>query len=503
MSGKRPVTSRLLRALTVVLGSVVILYLAGAAFLSTSWFHGYLLRRVTANLEALTGARVEIKRLDIRPLIFQAALSGLVLHGKEPPAEPPLFSAASVVLGLDPVSLLRRKLLLRRLDLDSAQASIHTYSDGSTNIPGPERSFVDALLDMSIGTLIVTRTNFSWDDQRVPVELSARNVAVSLSYSLDSYSGSFAASALELKSGSWPLPPLTVSTRLKFSRHSFEASEVAWRLAESRGAGLSGHGSLKLTGLPKPDAEFSLQASGDLAQAAQILRIRELKRGSFALQGQGTYRNGELAGGGRVQAREVVVHSAVFEADHIGFTTDYTLEGRHVALNKVSVSLLGGTVQGRVNVALEGSTPKFSARVELRGLDLESSLRAASEGQALLAPIPLAGSVGGAVDASWRGNFRGFESRFDLTLDPVEAPTGTQPVKGFAKGTVKTAPEVSIDLEEADFHTPHSSLNVKGSVGTQQSKLAVQLETSDFEEWKPLAESLLGRSDDLVLQSTA
>src|SRR5207248_10079003 len=56
--------------------------------------------------------------------------SGLVLHGTELPHESPFFEGQTIVLALNPVSIVRQKLLLRRLDLTHAQVHIYSRPDG-------------------------------------------------------------------------------------------------------------------------------------------------------------------------------------------------------------------------------------------------------------------------------------------------------------------------------------------------------------------------------------
>ena len=502
MAAKLSTTSKVLRVLAGALGLGVVLYAVAAAVLSTQWFHRYLVQRVTVGLADLTGTRVEIRGLEVRPLIFQATLRGLVLHGKESPLEPPLFQAETIVLGLEPRSITRRKLLLRRLDVIDAQANIRTYPDGSTNIPGPESSLLDDLVNWSIGTLTVSRSSFSWDNQHASAEISARNVAVLLRYGLGGrYSGTLAASETKVNSGAWLLPPVTFATRLQFSRRDLELSDFNGRLTAS--SGFSGRGWLKLSNLPNLDAEFSFQGGGDVLRMAQILKIPELRGGSFTGECQGTYRDGQARGQGRLQAREVAIASPVFISDRIGFATDYSLDGHHVALTRLAASLLEGSAQGRADVTLDDSSPRFAAKLQVRGIDLARGLRAVSERQTETLPFPVASRVEGSLDASWRGNFRNPQARFDLTFTPIEDRPSARPVGGFVKGSATMSPAASLDLEGAELHTPHSSLSLKGSVRAQQSNLAVTFTTSDSEEWKPLAGSVLGGSGELVLESTA
>lgn len=501
MAPKRSIASKLLRGLAVVLGSIVILYLVAVAILSTQWFRRYLIQRATVDLGNLTGARVEIGAIEVRPLIFQASLRGLVLHGKESPIEPPLFRAETIVLGLDPRSIAQRQLRLRRLQVINAQVNLHTYPDGSTNVPGPRTSLFDDLLDLSIGTLTVVQTSFSWDNQSTPVEVRARNVGLILRHIRGGlYSGTLASSETKVGSGAWTLPPVSFATRLQFSRRTLEFSDWSGRLAAP--AGLSARGWLKLNNLPILDAEFSFQGGGDVVRLAQMLKIPELRAGSFSGECQGTYSDGQARAEGRFRARDVAVRSPAFTSDHIGFATDYALDGRHVTLTKLVASLLDGTVQGRTDVTLEGSSPRFAAKLQVHGLDLERSLDSIPEAHLAL-PFSLASRVDGSLDAAWRGNFRDPESHFDLTLTPIEGPPGAWPVGGFAKGSSAMLPAPSLELEEAELHTPHSSLSLKGSARAQQLNLAVKFSTSDLGEWKPLTGAVLSGSEDLVLESTA
>src|SRR5438094_3679619 len=133
--------SRPMRAAVYLLGTGAVFYAAAVAVMSTAWFHHFLVRRVASTLTSLTGARVEIGRLDIRPAIFELTLRGLVLHGTEPASEPPLLTARTVVAAFNPVSAVERKLLLRRLDLEGAEVHIHNYPDGTSIVPETQMEY--------------------------------------------------------------------------------------------------------------------------------------------------------------------------------------------------------------------------------------------------------------------------------------------------------------------------------------------------------------------------
>lgn len=494
--------SKPVRLLMYAFGVVLVLYLVTVALMSTRWFHRYLLGRVTATLERATGARVEIQRLTMQPAAFQATLEGLVLHGKESPLDPPLFNARTVVLGINPASAFQRRLLLRRLDIENAELHLRTYPDGSTNIPGPESHLIDDILNLSIGTLTVARTSVVWNDQHTSLDLSASDVAVLLRYGPAAfYQGHVAASLTRFDTGKYSLPPVTFATGLEFSHQEFLLTDLVWRIVPSAGLGLvSGQGSLSLHKLPKPDVEFALEAKGDVLRAAQILRFPELRGGGFEWSGQGSYRNQELEARGRFAAREVAVRATTYSSDHIDVAADYTVNRRRVVLSRLTASLLGGAVRGGGEVTLE-SSPRVALGVELRDVDLERSLRILAAGRPIPAPLPMAGRVAGKLGASWRGNLTDLKSRFDLTFAPAEGSPGSRQVSGFARGGVTTAGGVPVvELEAAEFHTPHSSLAVKGLLAVRDSNLTIGLTTSDFEEWRPLAESMFGVPHNLPVE---
>jgi len=500
--------SRPTRATLYLLAGGVILYVAAVAVMSTAWFHRFLLGRVTSSLESLTGARVEIGRLDIHPAIFQLTLRGLVLHGTEPASEAPLVTARTVVAAVNPVSVVERKLLLRRLDLEGAEVHIHTYPDGSTNVPGPQQEFLNDVLNLSIGNLTISRSGLFWDDQHVPLEMKASDVAVLLRYDPQRrYSGAVALSETKFETKGWSLPPISFASRLEFSRYQLRLPAFDFRLSGPGGpkGGVSGHGSLNLRRLPAPEAEASLQAKGEIPLLARALRIPDLEGGNFNWEGQFSYHNSKFEGRGRVQAYRASVRSPSFQPGLIDVSADYSFDRRRIVLPKLTVSLLGGTAQSRAEVLLEGLAPKFALHTQLRELDLAKSLQSVSSGQAVLALLPVAASLDGVVDAAWRGKLSDFTSKFDLTFGPTKDPPGSYPLSGFARGTATIAPAPSISLEDAEFHLPHSSLKAQGTLAEAQSNLNVQFATSDFEEDRSPIETMLEASQPLpvLLRSSA
>src|SRR5262249_6249663 len=120
----------------LVLGGVVGL----AIYLNSDSFREVVRSRVVAELERMTGGKVEIQSFtwNLSQLHFEAR--GLTIHGLEAPGEEPYVRAQRVSLRLKIISLISRQVALRELEIDHLALHLIVYPDGSTNQPRPGRS---------------------------------------------------------------------------------------------------------------------------------------------------------------------------------------------------------------------------------------------------------------------------------------------------------------------------------------------------------------------------
>src|SRR5579862_592649 len=116
---------------------VVLASIAGVLVVRSDRFHQYIQRRIVQEVERATGGRVELAGYSLDWHNLTAQVQGLVLHGKESPAEPPLLRVGSATLGLRIISVLEKKIDLASLRIERPQAYFVVYPDGSTNFPGP------------------------------------------------------------------------------------------------------------------------------------------------------------------------------------------------------------------------------------------------------------------------------------------------------------------------------------------------------------------------------
>ncbi|MBZ5563548.1 MAG: translocation/assembly module TamB [Acidobacteriia bacterium] len=503
---------RFRKAVYAFVGLVLLLSVA-YGILSSAWFSRFLERRVIASLENFTGGRVEIGEFRFRPIDLHLLLRHVVIHGTEPAGAPPLFSARIMVAQLSPALLLRHQLRLRRLDWNQAEIHIRTQPDGSTNLPGPiarletHEAFA-ALVDLSIGTLTLSQTNFFWNDELLPLNVNARELAVLLRSTRGGhYLGSLTSSNLTVQSPHLASPHITLATRFDLSRGDLTVNWLEWQTE-----GLKGTGTCDLHWVPKLEAPFSFQADADLATLARHLKVPGLQSGRLHAEGHGIYRANDWSAQGQIQARDVTLRTRAVNASRVKASLDYAVNRERADFSNLMVAVWQGTVRGGGEILFAGPALQFRFRTELRDFDLATLLREATSPGTPLASLRPASRVSGRAETTWTGNLEDFQSKFQLQFAPPRgALPGSLPVSGDVRGTAREAEALILDVEQADLQTPKSSLSVRGEIGlgttgnASSSQLSVKAQTSDLGEWQPLFQAFSSSAQPipLALKSTA
>lgn len=489
-----------MRALAYLFGATLLLYLSAVAVLTTSWFQHILLERTRAEFSRITGARVEIGEMLIEPWVFQATFRSLVLHGSETGGELPLLAARALVIRISPSAALHRQLRLRRVDLEEAKIHLYTRADGSTNLPGPGTgakgiAALDDIVDLAVRRLLVARSDVYWDDRRMPLDLSARDVAVVLSFQGGRYTGAISASALNFSNPELQLPPVTLSTQLSLAKNALHLESLVWR-----STAMTGSGTLALHWQPDLASQFTFWLDGQAGPVARILRRKEVQEGRLSVNGAGTYGAGAIDVHGHFEGHRLVMRVPQFRPLPAELVADYSIKRQQLELIRVDASMLGGEARGRLQASLAARTPSLVAEFDLHHFDLTSVLNVVPGGPTVSSDFPVASSIGGRVQISGNGGLQKLQARFDLTLEAVLR--GREPLSGFVRGATTLGLPLSVTIDEAALQGPHSAVKLSGRLG-EESSLSVHLQTTDFQEWRRAAESFAEARLPVRLDSTA
>lgn len=476
--------------------------LAAYLVMSTAWFRRKVEDRVIAEVEQVTGGRVEVRRFTFSPFIFQVTMHGFVLRGTENFPAPPLFSADAVVLGINPAALYRHEANLRYIEWENAAVHLQTSADGSSNIPGPRipedsGTKLHNVLDLSIRRITFLHTDIFLNDKKLPLDLQARNVSFQVAGNLlHHFKGNLSSGQLTAEGAGWTLPSSTLAAQFHFTRTDFTLDSLTWR-----SPGFDGKGSLKVQTLPFLKANVSYSASGNYPQLAHALRIKDAGAGRFTLEGDAAYGKNGWTVQGLVQGRQMTLPTVSAHLERVDFSANYSGAGHILNISNLKCSALGGSALGTGKISFEKPVPQFSVHAQIRGIDLDEALRTSPGLHTISTHMPPEANIQGTVNATWEGRLENFKSSFDLTFNPKSggAP-GSVPVSGLARGEATLNRQLRIDFQEAKFQTPHSSVTAEGILGETDSDLAVQLTTSDYEEWRRVAEFLVQAKEPIPLE---
>ena len=487
--------------LIYALGVLLVLCAVVIGLASTGWFRHILRHRIEASLSQITGGKVEIAGLGFRPLDLRVSARLLVIHGLEKDARQPLFSAQDVVVNVSPDTLTQFRLVLRTLEWQQADLHVMTYPDGSTNLPGtsvsPEHGqSLAALLDMGIERMTLSHTTLHWNNQRIPIQVAAHNVALQLHVSEDHhYLGTIASSDAVFNWKSTTSPPLTFATTFKLSSDQVQVSALSWQIKNLRG-----HLAGAFHWIPQLAGNFEFRTNGGLQEFARALKITSLESGYLYLDGKGTYGEKGFSLKGRMQARELMLKVPRFKPGVLSIAADYEFARSQLRLTNFTFAGLNARAEGDATVSLGHAAPRITLRSRFTNLSLSALMQAVPASSATIGIIHPRAVISGVVNASWQKPSR-LQGQFDLQLRPPagSAPTGL-PLSGHAQGSFDLGREVLLTLKEAQISTPHSTMGAQGTFGTTRSSLAIKFVTSDFEEWRPVAKALIETRNPLPIK---
>ncbi|MGH9431588.1 MAG: translocation/assembly module TamB domain-containing protein [Terriglobia bacterium] len=482
---------RIVAALFVLL---LVSYLAVVTLLSTAWSHRLMAKYVATRIEQVTGAKVEIAWLDVHPAVFRMILHGLVLHGTESPGQKPLLTAETVDVTLNPVLLLTRRLYIGNLDVTGLTIHLDTAWDGSTNLPGPTlaanlqgSNLLSDLLNLRVRNFSLSRSTLYWNNQRVPLDLAAKDLALLLRFGrAHAYAGSFSSSSLRCRVYGHILPSLTIATRIKLSAHEVDLHDVVWRAGGGKGRGTV---TVQLT--DPLSVQFALAGGVDLAPFARALDLSSLRRGEARFSAQGTYARGLLYGSGHVAGRNLLAEFGDFKPGAADVSADFRLDPGHLALSRITARILNGEARGKATAELRMTAPRVRFQGAVQGIDLASFIQAIPGGGTALNLLDLDSGLSGDVGFSYNQSPGEFRANFDVKGTPQFARPGVfMPVSGAASGSVKIGKEFEFQIASALVNTPHSSLKAQGLLANMASNLQFQYQTTDFEESRKFVQYL-------------
>jgi len=488
--------------------SLLVVVVAAALYLTSDSFQDTVRKKLVAELERITGARVQIKEFRWNLSKLEVEATDVTLHGLEAPGETPYAHADRLYARAKILSFFGREIGLRAVRIERPVIHIIVFPDGSTNQPVPKvkresgKSPVERLFELQVNSAQLVDGMLLFNDRRIPFDFSGNDVRAGMSYALlaQRYTGSIKVG--EMQARYMDFLPLRSSAEVEFSlaRESAELKVLRWASARSR---VEASGSMTNFNDPKIDVQY--QVVLDLGELGAVARTPQLRAGRFLAQGRGSYTVAEFSTAGRMVAQGVTWAQPGMEVPALNATADFSATRDRISLSGLTASLYGGRFTGEAQVlhwseaaektgektkATAGQPQRGSASLKLSGVSVAQVAAALSTPAFPLHKIQPAGSAEGTVDLRWVGSPRNLEAAFALDVTPPADPAPQQlPVNARARGSYRARPEL-LQLAELSLATRATRLNAAGTLGSETARLNVALNTSDLREFEPALAAL-------------
>jgi len=486
--------------LLVVLGGL-------AWYATTDSFQARVRQRFIAEVERVTGGRVEVGGIHTIPFRFLIDIRDLTIHGREGANEVPYAHVDRVVAKVEIVSILSSEFGFRSIIFDRPVIHLMVYPDGATNQPEPrvastsEKNAIEQLFSLSIGYLEARRGELLWNNQKIPLDFSVNDVSANMTYSLlhrryqgDLLLGKVDTRLQDYRSFSWMLEAHFILTS-----RDFEVKSLKWNSGRSR---LDASGRLDDFRNPKIQASYS--GTVDLQEAAAIARRQDLRGGMLQVDGKGTWSLAEFTSAGKLLLKDFEWRDNRLALSNAGLSAQFTVTPQRLTLTQLQGRLLGGVVTGDADVsnwrtsASAGKVPKGKKPPEQKGtLRLRmKDLSVAAVAEAISSPtLPLkamkpVGSASGTIEARWQGEPENAD--VDIVLDgaPPAAPVhGQLPLTARVRATYHGSSR-ELEVGDISLSTRSTQFHASGNLSSSSS-LKLSATSTDIGELQP-AVSLLG-----------
>src|SRR4051812_13587205 len=168
--------------------TLLAIFIVAGLFLTSAGFPDRVRGKLVAELERVTGARVEMKHFRWNLSRLEVEATDVTLHGLEGPEEIPYAHVDRLYARAKILSFFGREIGLRDIVFERPVIHIIVFPDGSTNQPVPKTktesgmSPVERLFELAIDHAEITEGMLLFNDKRIPFDFSGNKVSATLSY---------------------------------------------------------------------------------------------------------------------------------------------------------------------------------------------------------------------------------------------------------------------------------------------------------------------------------
>ena len=478
-----------------VLGTWSLLALALVVIAVGSGLANPLLRRaLISRMQALTGARVEIRTVTVGWFSLDATVNGLVVHGTEPRDTEPLASVEQAKIGLRVDSFWGRNISLRELILERPKVHLRVEKNGTNNLPTithtkSNRPLQETLLNLHVGHLEIDEGGLLYNNVQAMLAVEGNDLGLNITLAGTPadplYLGSLNWDSVEFgRKKNVPIPA-NLSAKFSLGKEGLSIEQGILDVGRS-------HVDVQaeMPNLEVPAFTYRYRAWLDLLDIREAFQTPEVPLGRIDLRGEGSVGEGKIQGRGGFAGDNVTLQFTDFHSANLIARSSYSLDEKQVVLPDFAGYALGGSVQGRVTMKYEG----LQFRAETRVQDVRfSEVTPAIDHQGFPIDAFHWDSVLSADTVeTWHSNFKDFDITAAIKLtDPPELKPGHIPVHGDWKIRYRDA-RSSLEIEDVVFETPTSRGTLRGVLAPQDTAIEIHLAIGSLENYSDFIHAIAG-----------
>jgi len=500
---------RILRIILLTIALMGAIAFSGMAwYVTTEGFHIKVRHRLVAELEKITGGRVELGSIHVIPFELRVEVRDLTIHGREASGEIPYAHVDSLSAQVKIISTLGAEFGFHSVDLDHPVIHIIVYPDGTTNQPdlkissAPGGNPVEPLFALSISRLSVRQGTLFWNDEVIPLDFVVGDVVADMNYGLlrRRYQGNIRLGKVDCKLQNYR--PFSGTLTVNFDLGSNDVAIQSLKVISGKSQ-LDAHG--RIGNFLSPAGEATYEITLDAAEIGAILREPRLRTGSVKLAGSGEWSQTAFYAAGKVSAKDFAWRDEYADVRNIAAAANYSVNRAQIGLSQIQAKLLGGNVAGEAELRnwMLASKPAVSKgaktqaeqlasiRLHARDFAVDQISAALSNRKLPLDKLHLSGTANANLEMRWKGSIRNAEYQATAEVaPPAHLSPGQLPLAAHFDGTYR-ARERELLVSNLSVTTPASHVQAYGSL-TSVASLKVTASTSDLREWQPLITMLRG-----------
>ncbi len=499
-TGAKPRRRRIWRYLLLLAVSGILSVLGLLWYSTTDSFQAMVRHRLVAELERLTGGRVEVGSFHTIPLQFQIEVRDLTIHGREAPGEVPYAHVDSLVAQVKIISILSREYGFRSVVLDHPVIHLIVYPDGTTNQPGPtvEKTSSDVsvqqLFSLSVSHFQIRRGVLFWNDEQIPLDFTANTVLADLTYSLlhRQYVVNLLVGKGDTKFKNYRPIAWTGEAHFTLGHNQVEVHSLK---------ATSGRSHFEMNGILRnfrqPKIEGTYDATVDLAEAGAVARQPGMRRGVLQVNGKGSWSGEDFSALGKLALKDFDWRNEAVSLHGVTAAGQFWVSPQRATLSQLEAKLLGGSVSGDAEITdwmgpagiqktKGGKKPaeeKGTIRLHIRDVSAADVLTALSSPSHPLNKMSLAGAASGTIEAHWKGSLSHADTEIALDVAaPGMASPSQIPLTAHARATYHAG---ASEWEVGEFSAATRSSQVRASGRLAEAgSLSLAVNTSDLGEWQ-------------------